>query len=110
MSLSHDDVRRMALALPEAEEADHHGMASFRVRGKIFCTLREVPRMMVKLDPEDQHNLSAAHPGVIEPAPGTWGRRGSTLVWFDQVDKAMAAGLLRMAWTQVAPKRLLHAP
>ncbi|MEJ0066142.1 MAG: MmcQ/YjbR family DNA-binding protein [Caulobacteraceae bacterium] len=36
---SPDDIRRLALALPEAVEADHHGMPSFRVRGKIFSTI-----------------------------------------------------------------------
>ncbi len=29
----------MALALPESVEQDHHGMPSFRVRGRIFATL-----------------------------------------------------------------------
>ena len=32
-------ARQLALALPEATEQDHHGMASFRVRGKIFATV-----------------------------------------------------------------------
>ena len=105
--MTHDDVRRIALALPEVYEADHHGMASFRVNKKVFSTLREAPRMMVKLDPEDQLNLSAAHPGVIEPVPGYWGRNGSTMVSFDQLDEALVATLLKMAWSSVAPKRLL---
>jgi hypothetical protein len=106
MALTHADVRRLALALPEAYEAEHFDMASFRVNKKIFCTLRDVPRMMVKLDPEDQRNLTAAHPGAIEAVPGTWGLRGSTMVWFDRLDEATVAGLLKLAWSGVAPKRL----
>jgi len=103
---THDDVRRLALALPEASEADHHGMSSFRVNRKIFASLRPAePKMMVRLDPEDQRNLSEGHPGVIEPVPGYWGRRGSTFVWFDRCDEAMVAGLLRLAWSGAAPKR-----
>ena len=48
-------------------------MASFRVGGKILCTIQlDQPRMMVKLDAEDQHNLAEAHPGVVEPVPGYW--------------------------------------
>jgi hypothetical protein len=31
-----DDVRRIALALPEATEEDLHGLPSWRVRGKLF--------------------------------------------------------------------------
>jgi hypothetical protein len=105
--IAQDAVRRLALALPEAIEADHHGMASFRVGGKIFCTIHlEHPRIMVKLDPEDQANLAAGHPGVVEPVPGYWGRKGSTFVWRERADAALVETVLRMAWMNVAPKRL----
>ncbi|HWA61413.1 MAG TPA: MmcQ/YjbR family DNA-binding protein [Caulobacteraceae bacterium] len=102
------DIRRLALALPEAVEADHHGMPSFRVAGKIFATIhQDHPRMMVKLDPEDQANLSAGRPDVVSPVPGYWGRKGSTFVAYEAADLALIETLLRMAWTNVAPKRLL---
>ncbi|HVM99234.1 MAG TPA: MmcQ/YjbR family DNA-binding protein [Caulobacteraceae bacterium] len=105
-----DDIRGLALALPEAVEADHHGIPSFRVAGKIFCTIHlDRPRMMVKLDPEDQRNLAEAHPGVVEPVPGYWGRKGSTFVAYQRADAALIATLLRMAWTNVAPARLRRA-
>ena len=103
--LSAEDIRAICLAQAGAEELDHHGFPSFRVRGKIFCTLRVAPaRLMVKLDPEDQHNLCEAHPGVIEPVPGYWGRKGSTFVAFDRIDAALAGSLIRLAWSGVAPK------
>ena len=108
---THEDIRRIALSLPEAYEADHHGMPSFRVGKKIFATLRTAePKMMVKLDPEDQHNLAGGHPGVIEPVPGYWGRSGSTFVHFDRCDEAMVENLLKLAWSGFAPRRLLPAP
>ena len=104
---SPDDIRRLALALPETLEADHHGIPSFRVKGKIFCTIHlRHPRMMVKLEPEDQHNLAQAHPGVIEAVPGAWGRKGSTFVLYEQTDAALIETLLRMAYANVAPARL----
>ncbi len=103
---SPDDIRRLALALPEATEADHHGMPSFRVKGKIFSTIHiQHPRMMVKLEPEDQHNLVAAHPGVIEPVPGAWGRGGSTFVFYETADVALIETLLRMAYANVTQPR-----
>jgi hypothetical protein len=109
--MTRDDIRRLALALPEAAEADHHGIPSFRVAGKIFCTLHlETPRMMVKLDPEDQANLVAGHPGVVEPVPGYWGRKGSTFVLHERADETLVAALLRLAWAGVAPKRLRERP
>ena len=102
-----DDIRRMALALPEVAEADHHGIPSFRVRGKIFCTIHvATPRMMVKLDPDDQRNLAEAHPGVVEAVPGYWGRKGSTFVAHQRADQALIRTLLDMAWANVAPARL----
>jgi hypothetical protein len=105
-----DDIRAIALAQPEAEEADHHGFPSFRVRGKIFCTIREdLPRAMVKLDAEDQANLVAGHPGVIEPVPGYWGRKGSTFVWHDKADEGLMRTLVEMAWNNVAPAKLKAA-
>ena len=97
----------MALTLPEAAEADHHGFPSFRLAGKIFATLRrDPPRLMVKLDPEDQRNLSEGHPGLITAVPGYWGRKGSTFVDYERADEALVRTLLRLAWSGVAPNRL----
>jgi hypothetical protein len=108
MPVSVEEVRRAALALPEAAEADHHGMPSFRVAGKIFCTIhQDHPRIMVKLSLDDRDNLTAGYPGVVEPVPGYWGRKGSTLVWREKADEALVAMLLRLAWANIAPKRLL---
>jgi hypothetical protein len=108
MAVSADQVRSLALALPEAAEADHHGMPSFRVGGKIFCTIhQDHPRIMVKLSLDDQDNLTAGHPGVVEPVSGYWGRKGSTLVWREKADQALVEMLLRLAWANIAPKRLL---
>ena len=107
---THEAIRTFALALPEAAEIDHHGFPSFRVAGKIFATLRaDPPRLMVKLDGEDQANLCAAHPEAIAPVPGYWGRKGSTFVNYEAIDQATARMLLRLAWTGVAPKRLRAA-
>jgi hypothetical protein len=108
---SPDDIRRLALALPETTEADHHGMPSFRVKGKIFSTLHvQRPRMMVKLDVEDQRNLAEAHPGVVEAVPGAWGRKGSTFVAYERADLALIESLLRMAYAQVSAARRKRAP
>jgi hypothetical protein len=97
-------LRRLALGFPGAEEQDHLGSPSFRVRGRIFATLRAAPdRLMVKLDPEDQHNLAAAWPQIVSPVPGYWGRKGSTFAACDQIDEAQALTLLRLAWTRAAP-------
>jgi hypothetical protein len=104
--LTRDDVRRIALSMPEAYEAPHFDIPSFRVNRKIFCTIHlEEPRIMLKLDREDQLNLADGE--AIEPVPGKWGEQGSTFVWLEKLDPQRLPGLMRMAWANVAPKRLL---
>lgn len=103
---SQGEVRRLALACPQAVEADHHGIPSFRVAGRIFCTLNpDLGRMMVKLDAEDQRNLTEAYPGVVEAVPGYWGRKGSTFVWYERADAALIETLLGMGYANVTTKR-----
>jgi hypothetical protein len=106
--LSEHDLRRLALSLPEAVEAPHFDLTSFRVNGKIFCTLGPDRPAMLKLSPEDQANLVAADPRIT-PVPGYWGRKGSTFVRFEDMAQEELAGLLRTAWAGVAPKRLTMA-
>ncbi|HEY5073038.1 MAG TPA: MmcQ/YjbR family DNA-binding protein [Caulobacteraceae bacterium] len=101
-----EDVRRLALALDGAVEAVHHGAPSFRVDGKIFCTLRASEgRVMVKLEPEDQHNLCETFGESMAKVPGYWGRKGSTFVLIDRTDPALMDQLLRLAWAKAAPAR-----
>jgi hypothetical protein len=76
------------------------------VAKRIFCTLHDPePRIMLKLDPEDQHNLSDGE--MILPVPGAWGRKGSTFVYFEKLEPERLADLMRLAWANVAPKWLL---
>jgi hypothetical protein len=72
-----DEVRALALMLPEASEGAHMGHPDFRVGGKIFATLwPDEGRAVVKLSPEMQAVMVEAEPDVFEPVPGSWGRRG----------------------------------
>lgn len=100
-------LRSVALKLPEAEEKPHFDMPSFRVGGKIFATARfNEPKAMLKLPTMLQEAMSAAHPGVIEPVPGYWGRNGATFIATDKIGKKLFAELVGAAWANVAPKRL----
>jgi hypothetical protein len=104
--LTRDDVRAAALALPEAYSSSHFDVFDFRVNKKIFCTLHpDHPRMVLKLDPEDQHNLADGE--VIQKIPNSWGAKGWTYVYYERLETGRLPELLRMAWVQVAPKRLL---
>lgn len=101
--------RRLALALPGAEEGSHFGNADFRVGGKIFATLsleREGYGVLL-LTPEEQAGMVDDAPEVFSPVPGGWGRQGSTRVRLAKVAPDVLEGALRMAWGRKAPKRLL---
>ena len=100
-----DALRALALELPEAVEADHHGRPSFRVGGKIYATLPDAEHVNVMLDAQ---GISAA----IQHPSGAYAelRWGKTLAGV-QVDLQRAgapevAALLAEAWARKAPKRL----
>jgi hypothetical protein len=114
-----DDLRRCALARPEAYEDTHRGKPAFRVKGKIFAMLSQPGGQgfmgldadqvaVLKLDREDQLNMAAAHPGAVTPTE-TYGHHGWTYVRLAALDAAALDLLVRLAWAHVAPKRLARA-
>jgi hypothetical protein len=106
--VSPDDFRRLALALPEAEERAHGSHPDFRLRGKVFATpgWPDAEYGMVKLTPEQQAILCDAEPDMFAPVKGGWGRKGSTNVRLAKVDDRTLRSALTMAWQNVAPKSL----
>lgn len=105
--LTEDDVRRVALSMPESTEEIHFDSASFCVGKKIFCTLAKgADQTTVKLSLEDQHNLVAHDPAAMSPVPGYWGQKGWTELRFARLDEDRLTTLMRLAWVSVAPKRL----
>jgi len=102
-----DDVRRLALALPETSESAHMQHPDFRVGGRIFATLwPDEQRAVVKLSPGDQQMRVETEPDVFAPVPGKWGLRGWTNVTLASADEPTLHGVLLAAWRTVAPKRL----
>jgi hypothetical protein len=103
-----ETARKLALSLPEAEEHDHWGRPSFRLRKKIFCTLwPKEKRAVLKLSPADQSLFAEYNPETFYPIPNAWGKQGWTFVELKKVKKSMFADALNLAWQGVAPKSLL---
>ncbi len=98
----------LALSLPEAEESAHMEHPDFRVAGKIFATLGHPDKDhgMVILPPEEQEDLVRIYPDIFVPAKGAWGKRGSTSVHLEKVDKVVLKRALQIAWRKRAPKDL----
>jgi hypothetical protein len=122
MSCSAADVRRLALALPEVREDTHRGKPAFRVNRKILAMLHAPkpraptqgffaplsgarPVVGLKLDREDQLNFVAAYPEMVGEAV-SYGHHGWTHIWLDVVEPDLLETLIRLAWANVAPKRL----
>src|SRR4051794_5863190 len=107
MAVTVAGFRKLALALPEAEEVGHMGHPDFRVGGKIFATLGypDADHGMVKLTPEQQEAAVAAEPGAFAPVKGGWGVKGATLVRLSAVKTASLRTALQAAWNNVAAKR-----
>jgi hypothetical protein len=104
--VSRAQARRLALALPEAVEADHHGRPSFRVAGKIFATQWDEQHMNVMLD--DGGILTALHEHPDECEEVWWGkRRAAVRLDLRLIDEDVLADLLAEAWERKAPRRLV---
>lgn len=108
--LSWEAAHKLALALPEAEERDHFGSPSFRVKGKIFAQLSarksNEMRALVKLSVADQTALIMSAPETFSAVP-QWGRHGWTYVQLTTVEASLLRNLLRQSWQLVAPKKLV---
>ena len=102
------DLVRLALALPEATEQDHHGMTSFRVGGKIFATVPDEGHVRVMAGEAEIHAVVAHDPETFQPF--YWGKRLScVVVVLDRVDAEELRQLLGQAWLDKAPARLVRS-
>jgi hypothetical protein len=104
-----DDFRRIALALDGAIEKAHMGHPDFRVNGRIFATLDAKEEWgVVMLTPEEQHEFRRSATDVFVPAPGAWGRQGSTRVRLADAEEAAVRSAVIVAWerkTSAPPPR-----
>jgi hypothetical protein len=104
--MTYEDLQRLALSLPEVEERSHFEKPDFRVRDKIFASLKSERFAVVHLKPEEQGLVIAEHPEVFSVVAGAWGKHGWTEVFLPDVDEASLKSALRMAWKNAAPKLL----
>ena len=104
--ITQSDVRARALALPEAEEQDHFGKPSFRVRGKIFATLPPDGRHLhVFLDEPAVRMVVANDPEAFEEL--RWGARlAGVRIRLAAARPAAVRDLLFASWRRKAPKSL----
>ncbi len=99
-----EDLEKRALSLPGAVESAHFGKRDFRVGNRIFMSLPEAGRAVVKFTPGQQKLFLETEPGVCAAVPGGWGLKGWTSVYFIDADDGIIAHVMDTAWRNVAPK------
>ncbi|MDQ2942241.1 MAG: MmcQ/YjbR family DNA-binding protein [Candidatus Dormibacteraeota bacterium] len=101
------EVRWIALALPEAVEQTHWGNPSFRIGGRIFATVPDDEHVNVMIDPFDAEAAVRAEPECCEEL--WWGKRLSGVrVTLPRASPTLVNALVQAAWRRKAPKRLLQ--
>jgi len=103
-----DQYRRIALGLAGAVEREHMGHPDFRAPGwdgRIFATIHDTHETgSLMLTPEQQQRFLREAADAFFPAPGAWGRNGSTSVRFASVDEELLGEAMTMAWQNVMAK------
>jgi len=105
-----DDLRQMALALPEVEEKVTWEVdITFRVRDKIFAIMGpDGDEASIKATLEVQQALVASEPETFSASHYT-GRFGWTTVRLAGLEADELRELIEDAWRRTAPKRLAAA-
>jgi hypothetical protein len=102
-----EEARRFALSLPEATEAPHFDMSSFRVRGKIFATVPpDEAYLHVFVDEPEIAASVAENPAAFQPL--RWGTRVRGLrIDLGPAPENRVRELLEESWRRKSPKRLV---
>jgi hypothetical protein len=99
-----EDVRRLALALPEVTEKPSYGTPGFRVKDRLFARIHQDGGVLVlwTADMVEKESFIDSEPDVFFTTPHDDGY-AHVLVRLARVDEARLADLLEMAWRVRAP-------
>lgn len=109
---SADDVRRIALSLPETTEKQAWGQPTFRVKDKIFASLPADPEettLGFAVDKNERHELIAASPKVYFVQDGHDDNYHFARLRLDVIEEEELAEVLTEAWRRIAPAKLRKA-
>jgi hypothetical protein len=105
-----DDVRKLALALPEAEDSTTYGKPAFKVAGKTFAweSPHEQGALVLRCDPGERPLMIEAQPETFFATPHYDGYP-MVLVHLDHADTEALADRIEESWLIAAPKKLADA-
>ena len=102
-----DEVRTLALTLPEVEEGTAWGNACFRVRSKTFAgKSRHEGAMWTRCDRDERPLIVASNPDVYRLTRHFERSPAYLLIWLDVADIEDVRERLVDGWLIQAPKRL----
>lgn len=102
------ELRAIALSLPEVAEQDHHGMNSFRVRGRIFATVPDAEHLRIMASEEEIRAAVAAAPATYAPLY-FGGRLACVVAELSSAEVGRLRELLLDAWLRKAPRSIADA-
>jgi hypothetical protein len=108
--VSWEELRALALALPDVEEGTSWGTPAFKVRGKLIVRRRpdDARVIVLRVDMAEQELMIRARPEVFFLTPHYVGYP-YVLVRLDEVGADELGELVTDAWLLQAPKRLATA-
>ncbi len=106
--MTEDDVRQIALALPQVEETISYGKPAFKAFGKFLTRVRKEDRsiVLVGVEFDEREMLMEAEPDIFH-ITAHYKDYPSVLARLDTVDPGTVKSFLERRWRQCAPKKAL---
>ena len=102
---THEDLRRMALALAGTSEAAHFDRTAYKV-ARIYVTVAADGRSAnFKFAPEEQEFACMMAPEAFAAVPNAWGRQGWTTANLAKLSAAELEKALATAWAHAQPRK-----
>jgi hypothetical protein len=104
-----DDVRELALGLPETIEKSSYGTPGYRVKDRLFARIHQDGKSLVlRCDREQREAMHASQPRKFYWTPH-YDNYDAVLVGLSEVDRDELASLLEMSWFFMAPPKVAAA-
>ena len=107
--MTEEDVRALALSLPEVEETISYGKPAFKAFGKFLTRVRKEDNsiVLVGVDFDEREMLMEAEPGIFH-ITAHYKDYPSVLARLETVDPGTVKSFLERRWRQCAPKKFLR--
>jgi hypothetical protein len=104
------DVKKLALALPEAEESTTYRKPAFKVAGKVFAweSPHEHGALALRCDPGERPLMIESRPEMFFVTPH-YEAHPVVLVHLEQADAEELADRIEESWLLTAPSKLADA-